>query len=43
MLGNAESYQVNGNLIGDKRDLQPFGCFTLTNPNVVFDYYKVPK
>lgn len=43
VLGNAESYQVNGNLIGDKRDLQPFGCFTLTNPNVVFDYYKVPK
>ncbi|MBQ7531000.1 MAG: hypothetical protein IJT12_04775 [Paludibacteraceae bacterium] len=30
VLGNAESYQVYGNLsAGNKHDLQPFGCFSL--------------
>lgn len=34
VLGNAESYQVHGNLQGtNSRGLQPFGCFSLVNPN----------
>lgn len=32
VLGNVEGYQVYGNLTGtNAHDLQPFGCFTLTN------------
>lgn len=32
VLGNAESYQVYGNLSGsNKQNIQPFGCFSLVN------------
>ena len=32
VLGNAEGYQVYSNLTGkNKRNLQPFGCFLMSN------------
>ena len=43
VLGNAEGYQVYSNLTGkNKRNLQPFGCFRMSNWYLVSQTVPLP-